>query len=317
MKTAFVFPGQGAQTVGMGHDAYAASAELANLFRQAGEIVGYDLATICFQGPEEKLNATAVSQPAIFTVSAVLLQAVRMGLTAPELKNIQPDICAGLSLGEYTALYAAGAMSFSDTVRLVDLRGRSMQRAADARPGAMVSILGLDETKINDLINDVITKGAVSNKDLSAVNFNCPGQIVLSGAPKACEQAAQLAEKHGASRAIPLAVAGAFHTAMMDPAAEQLRTALQRISLQKPACPVMANVDAGVYTGVEGIVDKLLAQLVSPVRWQQCVEKMLADGVERFVEIGPGRVLTGLIKKTAREKKVKIDLVTINGIAGN
>ncbi len=317
MKTAFVFPGQGAQTVGMGRDVYAACDALAGMFRQAGEIVGYDLAEVCFQGPEDRLNTTAVSQPAIFTVSAALLAAIRMGLAAPELQNVEPDICAGLSLGEYTALRAAGAMSFADGVRLVDLRGRSMQQAAEAQPGAMVSILGLDEAQINELVKEAIREGSFNTKDLSAVNFNCPGQIVLSGTPQACERAAQLAGKYGASRAIPLAVAGAFHTEMMKPAATKLRAALEQISLQKPACPVMANVDAGFYCGAVGMVDKLLAQLVSPVRWQQCVEKMIDDGIERFVEIGPGRVLTGLIKKTAREKKAKIELVTVNGIIGN
>ena len=287
---------------------------VAQLYSQASQIVGYDLAKLCFEGPPEQLNATEFSQPAIFVTSVACLQALRDGGIVSDLAGIMPDACAGLSLGEYTALYAAGAMSFEDALKLVQLRGRSMQQAADQNPGAMLSVLGLDEEAIDKLCQ-AVRESLTDQPDvlIEPVNFNCPGQIVLSGTSQACQRAAELAPEHGAGRVVPLRVTGAFHTKMMAPAAEKLRDGLSQCSFGQPLCPVVANVDASEYDSPASISEKLLAQLVGPVRWQQSVEYLLEQGFERFVEIGPGRVLTGLVKKTARALKQKPTIITING----
>ncbi|MHC4546586.1 MAG: ACP S-malonyltransferase [Planctomycetota bacterium] len=214
MKTAFLFPGQGAQTVGMGAGIASSSQEAARIFQKANNIVGFDLSQICFEGPADKLNTTTISQPAIFVTSAALLEVLK---TNPETKTITANITVGLSLGEYTALYAAGVISFDDALILVQKRGQAMQTAADATEGSMVSIIGLDEEKVQQLCTE-----AGQGELLQAVNFNCPGQIVVSGAKAACKRAAELAEKYGAIKAVPLEVAGAFHTEMMAGAAEGL-----------------------------------------------------------------------------------------------
>lgn len=295
MKTAFLFPGQGAQHVGMGKDIAEQSPIAAELFEKANAIVGYDLRHICFDGPEEKLNATTVSQPAIFVVTAAILEILRQ--TRPDLK---PDVVAGLSMGEYSALYAAGLMSFEDTLKLVQKRGAAMQAAADATGGSMVSILGLDADKVQTLC-DAAADGDV----LTPVNFNCPGQIVISGSVAACKRAEQLAEEYGAIKAVPLAVAGAFHSSMMEPAARQLAQALAACPIQEPTEPkVIANITADYYDSADGIRRGLVKQLIEPILWQSCMERLLADGVENFYEIGPGRVLTGLMKRIHRRTKV-------------
>ena len=334
-----MFPGQGAQQVGMGRDLADNFPEIASLYQHADEIVGYDLSRFCFEGPEDQLNRTEISQPALFVTSAACLTALRAGKIAAPLAQLQPDFCAGLSLGEYTALYAAGAMSFEDGLRLVQLRGQGMQQAAQQQKGSMVSVLGLDESQVNQLCAAVLSKlkaphgnggsqtnthgngGSIKtdNRPVSTVdilvpvNFNCPGQIVLSGTLPACNLAVQLAESF-AAHALPLKVAGAFHTKMMAPAAHNLKAALHRCKFTQPCCPVFANVDALVYQSPDQIPDKLLRQLVSPVLWQQTVEKLLAQGAERFVEIGPGRVLNGLVKKIARPLNVKPTIINISGI---
>ena len=317
MKTIFMFPGQGAQHVGMGKALADGDPAVASLFQQANQIVGYDLASLCFDGPEDKLNTTAVSQPAIFVTTAACLQALSAGNIAPDLKDVSPDAFAGLSLGEYSALYAAGAMSFVDALKLVQLRGESMQAAAELRQGAMVSILGLDEPAVEKLCQAALD-GLGSEDDglppvLAGVNFNCPGQIVISGTIKACLRAEQLAPDHGAGRAIALKVAGGFHTSLMDPAAEKLRQALDQCQFRPLAHPVVANISAQRYDGPAGIPDTLMKQLVSPIRWQQSIEFLLEQGAQTFVEIGPGRVLTGLVKKIARDRKQKVNIVTVNG----
>ncbi len=295
MNTAFLFPGQGAQVVGMGKDLAEQSPAAAALFDKASAIVGYDVKNVCFEGPQEKLNATTVSQPAIFVVTAAILEVLKQ--THPELK---PDVTAGLSMGEYSALYAAGLMRFDEALKLVQKRGQAMQAAADASDGAMVSILGLDEQKVRDLC-DQAAQGDV----LAPVNFNCPGQIVVSGASAACKRAEQLAEQYGAIKAVELAVAGAFHTSMMAPAARELEQALAECPIQPPAAPkVIANISADYYTGAEAIRQGLVRQLVEPILWQTCMERLLAEGVEKFYEIGPGRVLTGLMKRVSRRTKV-------------
>ena len=293
MKTAFLFPGQGAQFVGMGKDIVEQSPQAKQLFEQANEIVGYDLAKLCQEGPEKKLNATTISQPAIFVVSAALLDLFGAS-------GIQADVTAGLSMGEYTALYAAGVISFEDGLKLVQKRGNVMQAAADASEGSMVSIMGLDEVKVIELCEE-----ASQGELLVAVNFNCPGQIVVSGAVGACRRAVELAPKYDAIKAIPLSVAGAFHSDMMQPAADELAQALADCPIQNPdSVKIIANITADYYTSADDIRHGLVKQLIQPILWQSCMEKLLAEGVENFYEIGPGRVLTGLMKRINRKIKV-------------
>jgi len=295
MKTAFIFPGQGAQYVGMGKDLAEQYPQANALFDRANEIVGYDLKQICFEGPDEKINATTISQPAIFVVSAALLDIMNTSAT-----SIKPHVTAGLSMGEYSALYAAGLINFEEALRLVQKRGNAMQAAADASEGSMVSVIGLDEVQIIPLCEE-----ASGGELLVPVNFNCPGQIVLSGSVGACNRAAELAEKHGAMKAVPLSVAGAFHSEMMNPAAEDLQQALADCPIQDPAeIKVIANIHATYYTNADDIRHGLVKQLVQPILWQKCMEKLMADGVENFYEIGPGRVLTGLMKRIHRRTKV-------------
>lgn len=297
MKTAFLFPGQGAQAIGMGQDVAAESAIAADLFEQANEIVGYDLRKICFEGPEEKLNATTVSQPAIFVASVAILETLRRD---PDISAITPDVTAGLSLGEYTALYAAGALTFEEGVRLVQKRGNAMQAAADGSKGSMVSIIGLDADKVLELCSE-----AAQGELLLPANYNCPGQIVISGSVDACGRAAELAEKFGAMKAVILKVAGAFHTQMMDPAAEDLQKALDSCDIaENTDVKVIANISADYYNTAAGIRQGLVKQLVEPILWQKCMEKLLAEGVEAFYEIGPGKVLTGLMRRINRKMRV-------------
>lgn len=308
MKTAFIFPGQGAQVVGMGKDIADKFAAADGIFERANDIVGYDLKSICFDGPDEKLNSTTVSQPAIFTMSAAILEVLKE--QRPDLK---PDVTAGLSLGEYTALYAASAMSFEEGLKLVQARGNAMQEAADATDGAMVSVIGLDEEKVAQLCNE-----ASEGELLVAVNFNCPGQIVVSGTKEACQRAAGLAEKYGAIKSVVLAVAGAFHSEMMQPAAEALEKALADTDIKCPAgIKVLANVDAEYYTDADNIRTGLVGQLVKPILWQKCMEKLLAEGVEKYYEIGPNRVLTGLMRRINRKTKVIniSDAASFDGLA--
>jgi len=297
MKTAFIFPGQGAQIVGMGADIAGAFPVAAEVFQKANDILGFDLAKLCFEGPAEELNTTTMSQPAIFATSAAILEVLR---TAPATKNLKPDVTAGLSLGEYTALYAAGLLTFEDALTLVYKRGRAMQAAADATDGAMVSIMGLDDERIARLCAE-----ARQGELLEPVNFNCPGQVVLSGAKAPCKRAAELAPKYDAIKAIPLAVAGAFHTEMMAAAAESLSQALADVQIVEPdGVKTIANINAEYYDSTQAIADGLTLQLTSPILWQKCMERLLADGVEEFYEIGPGRVLTGLMRRIKRKAKI-------------
>lgn len=297
MKTAFLFPGQGAQVVGMGAEIARSFPSAAEIFNRANDIVGFDLSGICFEGPAEQLNSTTISQPAIFTTSAAILEVLR---TEPVTNGISADVAAGLSLGEYTALYAAGVIGFEDALKLVQKRGQAMQAAADANEGAMVSIIGLDEETARSLCEQA-SQGDI----LEAVNFNCPGQIVISGGIKACERVNELALKAGAIKAIPLEVAGAFHTSMMSGAAEALGMALADSEITEPSqTRIIANIDAEYYQTGEKIKEGLVKQLTCPILWQKCMERLLSDGVEKFYEIGPGRVLTGLMKRINRKTKV-------------
>ena len=311
MKKAFLFPGQGAQAVGMGADIYHAFPIASKIYDKANDILGFDLSKLCFEGPAEELNSTAVSQPAIFTTSAALLEVLKNELPAEDLV---PDVTAGLSLGEYTALYAAGIFTFEDALVLVQKRGQAMQEAADANGGEMVSIIGLDEDKVKILCEEVLEGVDESDEDDSEaeeeplivpVNFNCPGQIVLSGTKAACKRAKDLALKHGAIKAVRLDVAGAFHTSMMSSAAEALKEALSHCKIDQPSnTKIIANINAQFYRSSDEIAQGLVKQLTSPILWQKCMERLLEEGVEQFYEIGPGRVLTGLMKRISRKTPV-------------
>ena len=297
MKTAFLFPGQGAQVVGMGADIAKSFPSAAEIFNKANDIVGYDLSRICFEGPAEELSSTTISQPAIFTTSAAILEVIR---TEPATSGIRADFVAGLSMGEYTALYAAGVIDFEEGLRLVQKRGQAMQAAADANEGAMVSIIGLDEETVHWLCEE-----AGQGDLLEAVNFNCPGQIVISGEKKACRRGKELAQKAGAIKAVRLEVAGAFHTRLMSGAAEVLAKALADSEITEPSqTQIIANINAEYYQTAEKIKEGLIKQLTCPILWQKCMERLLGDGVETFYEIGPGRVLTGLMKRINRKIKV-------------
>ncbi|MHC4562968.1 MAG: ACP S-malonyltransferase [Planctomycetota bacterium] len=298
-KLAFLFPGQGAQAVGMGMDLCEAFPEVADLFDRAESATSLAIRKLCFEGPEDDLNRTDMAQPAIFTVSAAMLKAVEATLSAEQLEQMRPSVMAGLSLGEYTALYAAGAMDFETGVKLVARRGELMQQAATATPSGMVSVIGLDEAQAAELC-----QAAGQGQVLTCANFNCPGQIVLSGETDACGRAAELAEQFGASGAVELKVAGAFHSDIMAPAAEGLTAELAEVDFAEPATPVIANVDAKPYAGAADVPGKLVAQLTSPVRWQQSMELLLADGLSGAYEIGPGRVLAGLMRRIDRKMKV-------------
>ncbi len=302
-KTAYIFPGQGAQTVGMGKDFYDAEPFAAGIFDKANKIVGYDLAKICFEGPQDKLDSTVVSQPAIFVTSVAILETLKTkGAVEPA------NVTAGLSLGEYTALYAAGAISFEDGLKLVQKRGQAMQAAADGSKGSMVSIIGLEQQVVEKLCVE-----AAQGQLLTCANFNCPGQIVITGDVDACKRAVELAEKYGAIKAIKLKVAGAFHSQMMAPAAEEFKKALEQCNIEKLSdIAVIANVDAEYYRATERISQGLVGQLTNPVLWQKCMERLLADGVTKFYEIGPGKVLTGLMRRINR----KANIVNINSVAG-
>lgn len=291
-RVAFMFPGQGAQHIGMGKKIAESCPAAAELFDRANAILGYDLKQLCFEGPSAELDSTAVSQPAIFVTSLACLE---------KLKADQPglaercEMSAGLSLGEYTALVFAGAMSFEDGLRVVQARGRAMQDAADATPSGMASILMLSLEQVQQIRDEAAKTGT-----LEIANYLCPGNLVVSGVNASIEKAIDLAEAANA-RVVPLAVAGAFHTDIMKPADERLRQALAPANLSSPRIPVVSNVDAKSHTDPQEIKEVLVRQVVSPVRWEDCVKSMLDAGITEFYEIGPGRVLTGLMKRISRK----------------
>lgn len=290
-KTAVIFPGQGAQQVGMCRDVYESSPEARKVFEDANRILGLDLAELCHVGPADRLDATDISQPAIFVTSVAVWRALEAQGIAEELN---PQAMAGLSLGEYTALHLAGWISFEDGVRLVAERGKLMQAAAESTSGGMVSIMGLDEAQTVKLCEE-----AASGDVLSPANFNCPGQIVISGTKSACQRAVEMADKYGC-RAIPLNVAGAFHSALMGPAVEGLTKALAGTKIMPGRIPVVANVSAGYHGDPDSVRASLKDQVAKPIRWQASIERLVSDGFDRFAEVGPGRVLTGLMRKINR-----------------
>ena len=293
-RPAFLFPGQGAQGVGMGRQLAETLPAARALYDRANQILGYDLAKLCFEGPAEQLDSTVHSQPALFVTSLVGLEFLKVN---------QPEVVAsaaataGLSLGEYTALVFADVMSFEDGLKVVQQRGRAMQDAADAVPSGMVSILGMEAAKIDELCSQARGPGEV----LQIANYLCPGNIVVSGHKTACAKVAELATAAGAMKTIPLAVAGAFHTPIMQPAVEKLSAALASVKLNSPRIPVVSNVDSAVHSDPEEIRSLLVKQLVSPVRWEDSQRYLLAQGYGPHWEIGPGRVLRGLLKRIERK----------------
>lgn len=285
MKTAYIFPGQGAQFVGMGQDLYHLNEETKSFFEKANDILGFRITDIMFSGTEEDLKQTNVTQPAIFLHSVILAKALG--------DSFQPAMVAGHSLGEFSALVAAGALSFEDGLRLVAQRANAMQKACEAQPSTMAAILGLDDETVEKIcaqVEDVVV----------AANYNCPGQLVISGSMEGVDKACTLLTEAGAKRALKLNVGGAFHSPLMEPAKVELETAIEGTEIKAPVCPIYQNIDAKPYTDPAQIKANLIAQLTGAVRWTQTVQHMLADGAEAFVEVGPGNVLQGLVKKVDR-----------------
>jgi [acyl-carrier-protein] S-malonyltransferase len=294
VKVAFLFPGQGAQTVGMGTAVCAQLPAARALFDRASSVLGYDLYDLCANGPAAKLDATEHSQPALFAASLAALEGLKQN--SPELIE-WCAAAAGLSLGEYTALVFAGVMDFESGLRIVQERGRAMQDAADAMPSGMVSVLGLAREQVESLCNDVR-----QDETLQVANLLCPGNIVVSGHRGACQRVAEAATAAGAMKVIPLAVAGAFHTPLMQPAVDRLRAALAEVPMQRPRIPVISNVDARPHDDPNEIRALLIQQVCSQVRWEDSMRYLLDErDITSFYEIGPGRVLCGLLKRIARK----------------
>ncbi|MGF1565988.1 MAG: ACP S-malonyltransferase [Flavobacteriales bacterium] len=285
MKKAYVFPGQGSQFPGMAKDLYDSSAEARELFEQANNILGFRITDTMFNGSEDDLKQTKVTQPAIFLHSVV--QAKVMG------DAFAPDMAAGHSLGEFSALVAAGALSFEDGLHLVSERALAMQAACEVNPSTMAAILGLDDKVVEQACGEI--DGVVV-----AANYNCPGQLVISGSIEAVDAACALLTERGAKRALRLPVGGAFHSPLMEPARERLAGAIAATHIQAPRCPIYQNVTAKAETDPARIKENLLVQLTAPVRWTQTMQQMLADGATEVVEVGPGKVLQGLFKKIDR-----------------
>lgn len=292
-KVAFLFPGQGAQTVGMGQQLAAEVPAAKALMDQANEILGYDLAKICYEGPQENLNATVHSQPALFVTSLMAVEALRE--KSPEVID-SCEVTAGLSLGEYTALVFAGAMTFEDGLRLVQIRANGMQAAADAVESGMVSILGFEREQVESLCSE-----ARGEDILQVANLLCPANIAVSGHKTACARVAEAAEAAGAMKVIPLAVAGAFHTPLMDPAVEKLAAGVAEVPMSEARIPVVMNVDAQPHQDISEIRELLVRQVVSPVLWEDTQRYLLDDGVDQFYELGAGKVLRGLLRRIQRK----------------
>lgn len=284
MKKAYIFPGQGSQFSGMGKDLYESNAEARDMFVKANEILGFSITDIMFGGTADELKQTKVTQPAVFLHSVILAKVL----------GVKPDVVAGHSLGEFSALVVSGALSFEDGLRLVAKRAMAMQKCCEQLPGGMAAIIGVDDATVEAVCADV--DGVVI-----AANYNCPGQLVISGADEAVDAACERLKAAGARRALRLPVGGAFHSPLMEAARVELEQAISEVEFHTPACPVYQNVDAEPQTDAEVIKQNLIAQLTSPVRWTQIVRNMLADGVTEFTELGPGNVLQGLVKKVSAE----------------
>ncbi|MAJ37960.1 MAG: [acyl-carrier-protein] S-malonyltransferase [Flavobacteriaceae bacterium] len=282
---AYVFPGQGAQFTGMGLDLYENNALGRDLFKSADDILGFSISKTMFEGTPEELKQTKVTQPAIFIHSVIIAKLLG--------ENFKPDMVAGHSLGEFSALVAAGALSFEDGLRLVSERAQAMQEACDVEKGTMAAILGLEDQVVEQLCQE-------QQGDVVAANYNCPGQLVISGQWSAVEAACESAKEKGARRALLLPVGGAFHSPLMKPARERLEQSIQNTNFQNPICPVYQNTVARGVDNAAEIKTELIAQLTSAVRWTQSVQNMIADGANEFIELGPGKVLQGLVKKIDR-----------------
>ena len=282
---AYVFPGHGAQFTGMGKDLYEHSAVARELFEKANEILGFRITDIMFEGTAEQLKETKVTQPAVFLHSVIL---------AKTLEDFQPEMVAGHSLGEFSALVASGALSFEDGLKLVSQRALAMQKACEITPSTMAAVLNLDDKVVEDICASI-------NGVVVAANYNCPGQLVISGEFKAVEEACEKMKEAGAKRALLLPVGGAFHSPMMEPAREELAAAIEATHFNDPVCPVYQNVPASAVSDAATIKQNLITQLTAPVKWTQSVQQMIADGATSFTEVGPGKVLVGLVNKIDKE----------------
>ena len=286
---AYIFPGQGAQFVGMGLDLYEKSAEAKALFEAANGILDFSITDIMFSGTDEDLKQTKVTQPAIFLHSVILSKVLG--------KNFAPQMVAGHSLGEFSALVANGALSFEDGLQLVAKRAAALQKACELQPGTMAAVLGLEDAKVEELC-------ATIDGIVTPANYNCPGQLVISGELKAVEAACEKMKEAGAKKALILSVSGAFHSVLMKPAEEELAAAIEQTAFHKPLCPVYQNVTTTAVSDENAIKTNLIKQLTAPVKWTQSVQQMIADGATEFIEVGPGKVLQGLVKKINKEAVV-------------
>ena len=286
---AYIFPGQGAQFVGMGLDLYEKSAEAKALFEAANGILGFSITDIMFSGTDEDLKQTKVTQPAIFLHSVILSKVLG--------KNFAPQMVAGHSLGEFSALVANGTLSFEDGLQFVAKRAAAMQKACELQPGTMAAVLGLEDAKVEELC-------ATIDGIVTPANYNCPGQLVISGELKAVEAACEKMKEAGAKKALILSVSGAFHSVLMKPAEEELAAAIEQTAFHKPLCPVYQNVTTTAVSDENAIKTNLIKQLTAPVKWTQSVQQMIADGATEFIEVGPGKVLQGLVKKINKEAVV-------------
>lgn len=294
MKKAYVFPGQGAQFVGMGKDLYDSSPLAKELFEKANEVLQFRITDLMFEGTDEDLKQTKVTQPAIFLHSVILARVLG--------DSFKPEAVAGHSLGEFSALVAAGALSFEDGLTLVSKRALAMQKACELEPSTMAAIIGLEDKVVEDICSEI------ANVVVPA-NYNCPGQLVISGSKAGIEDVCARLTEAGAKRALVLPVGGAFHSPFMEPARVELEAAIQETAIAEPSCPIYQNVDAKPYTDTKTIKQNLIYQLTSPVKWTQTVQNMLKDGFDSFTEVGPGKVLQGLVKKVDRSVSVESAIV--------